>query len=149
MGPGSDHQARSLINRLKMACGAAPTLPPHSQTANGEVGGALGTGAGEEDGPSLEYAEPEARPSVHDRGTVARNENEIGYANDDGPRPLYQGLDPNTQEYMDVYVTPGNQGEEGQSVEVDNHQYQLPTSSSMEPINLYTVPATDQEHYYY
>ncbi len=102
-----------------------------------------------EDGPSLEYAEPETRLSGHDKRNV-RKESGGSYVNgdDDRPRPQYQGLDHGPQyqgldhgslEYMALYDTPDTQA--------DSHQYQLPISSSMEPISLYTVPATDGENY--
>ena len=49
----------------------------------------------------------------------------------------YQDLNSDTQEYTPLYMTPDMPQQQRNTVEVDGHQYQLPTSSSMESINIY------------
>lgn len=51
----------------------------------------------------------------------------------------YQGLSPQMQEYIDIYATPDTQNPQLNVVQVGEHQYQLPNSSSMEPVCLYAT----------
>lgn len=156
MALSPNHHAQSLIRRLQVACRSSPKpIPPpkpRKQTTEQEDSGVVEpcAGASTEDVPSLEYAEPDARPSGNEPRGTTHAQSETMYINsteEDQPLPHYQGLDPTTQEYMDVYLMPGASPREERIV--GHNSYQLPCSSSMEPLNVYTVPASEEDNLYY
>ena len=87
---------------------------------------------------SSEYTQPAAmtsRPGLHRTLQPTQSDGEYVIPNSQE----YQGLDSDTQEYVALYMTPDMQSQQ-RTMDMGTHQYQLPNSSSMEPIGLYTVP---------